>query len=277
MPGKEDFKNLQRIQIPNLLEFKEAKRKIVCLTAYDFRTAQLLDESGEVDLILVGDSLANVFLGLENTYEIGMAEMLYHTKAVARGTKRAILVSDMPFMSYQVSPKDALENAAQLIKIGAKAVKVEGASNSVIKAIEKITEADIPVIGHIGYTPQSSPLVSKTRIQGKSEADARTIFEQARSVEQAGAVAIVLEMMPADLANQITTSLKIPTIGIGAGVECDGQILVIDDLIGRSNFELKFVKKYSNFSELIKKAAQDFASDVREKNFPEKIHSFSTK
>lgn len=274
MAGKEDSKKQNKIQLANLIEFKEQNKKIVCLTAYDFRTAQLLDESNEVDLILVGDSLANVFLGLNNTYEIGMQEMLYHTQAVARGVVRAIVVSDMPFMSYQACPKIALENAAQLIRSGAKAVKLEGASEPVICAIEKITEAGIPVIGHIGYTPQSTPLTSKARVQGKSEADARLLFEQARSIEEAGASAIVLEMLPSELARQITHSLKIPTIGIGAGVECDGQILVIDDLLGKTSFELKFVKKYCNFSELIKTAATEFALDVREKKFPEKTHSF---
>ncbi|MFN5539188.1 MAG: 3-methyl-2-oxobutanoate hydroxymethyltransferase [Candidatus Melainabacteria bacterium] len=255
------------IQASNLVELKKQGEKLVCLTAYDFPTAKILDEAG-IDMILVGDSLANVFLGLDNTYEIGMTEMLYHLRAVSRGVKRALLAVDMPFLSYQVSIKEAVKNAAEFYRAGAQAVKLEGASELTLEIVEKLTEIGIPVIGHLGYTPQSAGTIGKGKIQGKTDSSAKNIFEQARKLEEAGAIAIVLEMIPADLASQITKSLKIPTIGIGAGLDCDGQILVSDDIFGMTEKKLSFVKRYAEIGKEMNKAAMDFAQEVRDKKFP---------
>jgi len=262
-----------KIQPVDLILYKSRGEKIVCLTAYDFRTAQIVDSAG-IDLILVGDSLANVFAGCNNTYEIGMTEMVYHTKVVSRGIKKALLVADMPFLSFQVSVEEALKNASELLKAGAKAIKLEGATELTLKIVEKLTEIGIPVVGHLGYTPQSAGVLGIGKVQGRTQSSAQDIFEQARSLEMAGAIALVLELIPQELASQITQSLRIPTIGIGAGLGCDGQILVIDDMLGKTDLNLKFVKKYLDLEKEMRRALLAYASDVRSERFPEENNSF---
>lgn len=262
-----------KIQATDLILYKNRSEKIACLTAYDFKTAQILDEAG-IDLILVGDSLANVFAGYENTYQIGLEEMIYHTKIVARGVKRAFLVTDMPFLSFQISLEETLKNASQILKAGAKAVKLEGASDLTLKIIENLTQIGIPVIGHLGYTPQSAGVLGFGKVQGRTQSSGQAIFEQARALEDAGAIALVLELIPQELASQITQSLRIPTIGIGAGLGCDGQILVTDDMLGKSDLNLRFVKKYSDQAKEMRRAILAYASDVHNEHFPGENNSF---
>lgn len=268
-----DFKPKKKIRAFDLINLKKNQQKITALTAYDYLTASLLDQAG-IDLILIGDSLANVFLGLNNTFEIGMTEMLYHTRAVSSAVKQALIVTDMPFLSYQISLPEALTNAANLMKAGANAVKLEGSSDLTLGIIRKCHEIGIPVIGHLGYTPQSCETIGRGRIQGKTEQEARQIFDQARSLEEAGAVGLVLEMVPAELAKQITKTLKIPTIGIGAGLECDGQVLVTPDVLGLTENNFKFTKKYGNLAQDIKLAVQNYISDIHEQKFPTAENSF---
>lgn len=251
-----------------LAKIKSEGKKQAWATAYDFRTAQLFDQAG-IDVILVGDSLANVFLGLDNTYEIGMTEMLYHTSAVARGAKNTLLVADLPFGSYHKSSNEAFDNASSLIRAGAQAVKLEGATQNTIGIVKKLSEDGIPVIGHLGYTPQSSLTIGKGRIQGKTEDSAHKIIQEALRLEEAGAYAIVLELIPSELAEKITERLAIPTIGIGSGRFCDGQVLVSDDFLGKTDSQFKFLKKYANLSEEISRAVKEYARDVRESLFPE--------
>ncbi|MDJ0624778.1 MAG: 3-methyl-2-oxobutanoate hydroxymethyltransferase [Candidatus Caenarcaniphilales bacterium] len=272
MEEKEDFRN-QIVKPSSLRTLKAKGQKITCLTAYDYRTAQILDKAG-IDIVLVGDSLANVFLGYDSTTQVGMTEMTYHTKAVAKGIKRALLVTDMPFLSYNLSIEKTISNAAELIKAGAKAVKIEGGNENIIKAIESLHNVGIPVIGHLGYTPQSEGVL-QSRLQGKTENERQKIFEQSKKVEEAGAIALVLEMLPKDLAKEISHSLKIPTIGIGAGPDCDGQILVTDDLIGKSELKFKFVKRYAEIGQVIEESVTNYVSDVQKGNFPDNTHSFS--
>ena len=268
-----DSKPKKKIRAFDLINLKKNQKKITALTAYDHLTAYLLDQSG-IDLILIGDSLANVFLGLDHTFQIGMSEMLYHTRAVSSAVKQALIVADMPFLSYQISVSEALVNAANLMKAGANAVKVEGASDLTIEIIRKCQEIGIPVIGHLGYTPQSAETIGLGRIQGRTEEKAEQIINQAMSLEQAGIFGLVLEMIPADLAKQITKTLKIPTIGIGAGIECDGQVLVTPDLLGLTENNFKFTKKYANLAQDIKSAVKNYISDIREHKFPTAENSF---
>ena len=268
-----DSKPKKKIRAFDLINLKKNQKKITALTAYDHLTAYLLDQSG-IDLILIGDSLANVFLGLDHTFQIGMSEMLYHTRAVSSAVKQALIVADMPFLSYQISISEALVNAANLMKAGANAVKVEGASDLTIEIIRKCQEIGIPVIGHLGYTPQSAETIGLGRIQGRTEEKAEQIINQAMSLEQAGIFGLVLEMIPADLAKQITKTLKIPTIGIGAGIECDGQVLVTPDLLGLTENNFKFTKKYANLAQDIKSAVKNYISDIREHKFPTAENSF---
>ena len=273
MEKNADSKPEKKIRAFDLINLKKNQKKITALTAYDHLTAYLLDQSG-IDLILIGDSLANVFLGLDHTFQIGMSEMLYHTRAVSSAVKQALIVADMPFLSYQISISEALVNAANLMKAGANAVKVEGASDLTIEIIRKCQEIGIPVIGHLGYTPQSAETIGLGRIQGRTEEKAEQIINQAMSLEQAGIFGLVLEMIPADLAKQITKTLKIPTIGIGAGIECDGQVLVTPDLLGLTENNFKFTKKYANLAQDIKSAVKNYISDIREHKFPTAENSF---
>lgn len=248
--------------------------KITMLTAYDYSTAKLVDECG-VNTILVGDSLGMVMLGYEDTLSVTMEDMIHHTAAVTRGAKNALVVGDMPFMSYQTSVYDAVVNAGRLMKEGrCQAVKLEGGA-SVCPQIKAITEASIPVVAHIGLTPQSVNAFGGFKVQGKSESDARRLIEEAKAVEAAGAFAIVLECIPAKLAKLITESVSIPTIGIGAGADCDGQVLVYQDMLALfSDFKPKFVKHFANAGEVMKQGFMDYIKEVKEGTFPAAEHTF---
>ncbi len=248
--------------------------KITMLTAYDYSTAKLVDECG-VNTILVGDSLGMVMLGYEDTLSVTMEDMIHHTAAVTRGAKNALVVGDMPFMSYQTSVYDAVVNAGRLMKEGrCQAVKLEGGA-SVCPQIKAITEASIPVVAHIGLTPQSVNAFGGFKVQGKSEADARRLIEEAKAVEEAGAFAIVLECIPAKLAKLITESVSIPTIGIGAGADCDGQVLVYQDMLALfSDFKPKFVKHFANAGEVMKQGFTEYIKEVKEGTFPAAEHTF---
>lgn len=248
--------------------------KITMLTAYDYSTAKLVDECG-VNTILVGDSLGMVMLGYEDTISVTMEDMIHHTAAVTRGAKNALVVGDMPFMSYQTSVYDAVVNAGKLMKEGrCQAVKLEGGA-SVCPQIKAITEASIPVVAHIGLTPQSVNAFGGFKVQGKSEADARRLIEEAKAVEAAGAFAIVLECIPAKLAKLITESVSIPTIGIGAGADCDGQVLVYQDMLALfSDFKPKFVKHFANAGEVMKQGFTEYIKEVKEGTFPTAEHTF---
>ena len=259
----------------SFLASKIKGEKITVLTAYDYQMAKLVDEAG-IDCILVGDSLGMVVLGYENTLEVTMEDMIYHTKAVKRGTERAFIVADMPFMSYHVSCEEAVKNAGRLIKEGrATGVKLEG-GREIIDKVKSLRDAKIPVMGHIGLTPQSVNLFGGFKVQGKSEEKARVIIEDALLLEQAGVFAVVLEGIPAELAKIITENLSIPTIGIGAGVDCDGQVLVINDMIGMNDgFVPKFVKQYKILHQDIKSAVSEYMNEVKSGEFPKVEHTFS--
>lgn len=258
--------------------FREQKakgEKISMLTAYDYSTAKLMDEAG-INGILVGDSLGMVVLGYEDTLPVTMEDMIHHTAAVCRGAKNTLVVGDMPFMSYQVSVEEAVYNAGRLMKEGrCQAVKLEGGA-SVCPQIRAITNASIPVMAHIGLTPQSINAFGGFKVQGKSEEAAKKLLEDAKAVEEAGAFAVVLECVPAKLAELISKSISIPTIGIGAGAGCDGQILVYQDMLGLfSDFTPKFVKKYANVGEMMTQAFRDYIADVQEGSFPAPEHIFA--
>jgi len=253
---------------------KAEKKKITMLTSYDYPFTRILDEAG-VDVILVGDSAGNVIAGYANTLPVTMEEMLYHTRAVSRGCKRALLVGDMPFMSYQTSLEEAKRNAGRFLKeAGAEAVKLEGGAN-MAEVIRAIVEIDIPVMAHIGLTPQSIHRMGGYRVQGRDEMQRKQLMADARAVQEAGAFSVVLECVPASLAREITRELTIPTIGIGAGLDCDGQVLVIHDLLGLlGDFRPKFVKRYVNLQEIISRAVGEYLEEVREGRFPGKEHVF---
>lgn len=260
-----------------VLTFKEAKEKhekLTMLTAYDYSTAKLIDEAG-INSILVGDSLGMVCLGYEDTLSVTMEDMIHHTRAVTRGAKNALVVADMPFMSYQTSVYDAVVNAGRLMKEGrAQAVKLEG-GKEVVEQIKAIVNASIPVVAHIGLTPQSINAFGGFKVQGKSEEAAKRLLEEAKAVEEAGAFAVVLECVPAKLAEFISKKISIPTIGIGAGAGCDGQVLVYQDMLGMySDFVPKFVKQYAKVGEVMKKAFEEYIKEVKDGVFPEEKHTF---
>jgi len=244
------------------------------LTAYDYPTARIADQAG-VDVLLVGDSLAMVVLGYDSTLPVTLDEMLHHTRAVRRGTKRALVVADMPFGTYHADNPDSLRNAVRFVKeAGAEAVKVEGGERR-LELIARLTESEIPVMGHVGLTPQSLHAMGGFKVQGKTPDAAEQLVRDARAVEAAGAFAIVLEGIPRELAALITRELRIPTIGIGAGPECDGQILVIHDLLGLNFSPLpKFARQYTNLSEIISSAAREYCTDVRRGSFPSDTESY---
>ena len=249
-------------------EYKKQKRKIIALTAYDYSTAKVLDNAG-VDIILVGDSLAQVALGYENTLSLTMDEMLHHAKAVVRGVKNSLVVVDLPFLSYQVSKKEAIYNAGKCLQAGANAVKLEGASEDILNTIKKMVTIGIPVMGHIGFTPQSVNAFGGYRVQGKTANHAKELLKQAKDLQDAGCFAIVLEMLPSETANLITENIDIPTIGIGAGSGCDGQILVTDDLIGKYiDFKPSFVRRYAEIGKESENAIKDFIFDVQNGKYP---------
>lgn len=259
-----------------LQEMKKIGRKIVALTGYDALIARILDESG-IDLILVGDSLGNVVQGLETTLPVTLEEIIYHTKAVVRGAKRPLIIADMPFMTFQVSADEAFTNAGKIMKeTGCGGVKIEGASEIILQAIRRMTESGIPVMGHVGLTPQSIHKFGSYRARGTDPQEAESIFRDAVNLEQAGVFAIVLEKIPASLAKRITETLKIPTIGIGAGPYCDGQILVYTDMLGLTiDFSPRFVRRYAHLYETILSAFKQYAEDVREQRFPNESESYS--
>lgn len=257
--------------------FREAKEKgerLAMLTAYDYSTAKLEDEAG-IHGILVGDSLGNVVLGYEDTISVTMEDMIHHGAAVARGAKDALVVIDMPFMSYQTSVYDAVSNAGRLMKEGrANAVKLEGGAE-VAPQIKAITDAGIPVMAHIGLTPQSVNAFGGYKVQGKSEAAAKKLLEDAQAVQDAGAFAVVLECVPAKLAEMVTGQLQIPTIGIGAGAGCDGQILVYQDMLGMfSDYTPKFVKRFAEAGQMMRGAFADYIKEVQEGSYPAPEHTF---
>lgn len=253
---------------------KQEKTKISMLTAYDYSTARLINDAG-INAILVGDSLGNVMLGYEDTVSVTMEDMIHHTKAVSRGAKDALVVADMPFMSYQTSVYDAVVNAGRLMKEGrANAVKLEG-GQEVCPQIEAIVQAGIPVCAHIGLTPQSVNALGGHRVQGKTEAAAKKLLEDALAVQQAGAFAVVIEAVPERLASLITSKLEIVTIGIGAGNGCDGQVLVYQDMLGLfSDFTPKFVKRYANLGELMTAAFRQYDQEVKSAAFPAGEHTY---
>ncbi len=253
---------------------KVAGEKITVLTAYDYSMARLLDDAG-VDCLLVGDSLGMTMLGYDDTLSVTMDDMIHHTKAVRRGTKNAMVVADMPFLSYHISDEEAVRNAGRFIKeAGANAVKLEG-GYAVKSKIEAIVAAQIPVMGHIGLTPQSVNMFGGFKVQGKSEAQARKLIEEAKLLEAIGCFSIVLECVPEKLARLITEQLTIPSIGIGAGAGCDGQVLVIQDVLGMyTALTPKFVKQYANLKEVIENAVIHYCDDVKSGQFPEEKHTF---
>jgi 3-methyl-2-oxobutanoate hydroxymethyltransferase len=269
-----------KITVPDIQAWKSrplpdsTPHKIVCLTAYDYPTARILDEAG-VDIVLVGDSVGMVVLGYENTLPVTLDEMLHHTRAVRRGVRRALLVADMPYGSYHVENAESLRHAVRFLKeAGAEAVKVEGGERR-LELIARLVEAEIPVMGHIGLTPQSLHALGGFRVQGKTVDAAEQLMRDARAVQAAGAFSVVLESIPRELAAGITRELRIPTIGIGAGPECDGQILVLHDMIGLgSNHTPKFARRYTNVAESISRAVGEYAQDVRAGHFPADEESF---
>jgi 3-methyl-2-oxobutanoate hydroxymethyltransferase len=270
----------QKVTVPEIVRAKAAGRPIVALTAYDFPFARIADEAG-VDVILVGDSLAMVVQGFDTTLPVTMDEMVYHTRMVARARRRAPLVADLPFLSYQVSPLEAVANAGRLIKEGgAEAVKLEG-GRAVAETLERIASVDIPVMGHIGLTPQSVHRMGGHKVQGRRRGQApgqrERLIEDALAVEAAGAFAIVLEGIPLDLAAELTERLTIPTIGIGAGLHCDGQILVLHDVLGLCDrVAPRFAKRYADLWSEAREAIGAYASDVRGRDFPTAAHSFQS-
>ncbi len=264
-----------RVIIGELKEMKQRGEKIAMLTAYDYATAKLMDEVG-MPLLLVGDSLGMVILGYESTIPVTMEEMLHHTKAVVRGTKRALVVGDMPFMTYHASISDALYNAGRFIQEGgAQAVKLEG-GESMAEAVHRVVECGIPVMGHIGLTPQSIHQLGGFKVQGKTQEAAIRLLKDARALEEAGAFAIVIESIPAPLAKIITQKVGIPTIGIGAGLDCDGQVQVISVLLGLfTDFVHKHAKQYAKLADIIRTAVADYIAEVQTGDFPTAKQSYA--
>ncbi|MEA5043864.1 MAG: 3-methyl-2-oxobutanoate hydroxymethyltransferase [Petrimonas sp.] len=264
----------QKFTVKSFQEAKENNRKISMLTAYDYSMAKMVDAAG-IDSVLIGDSLGMVFQGHESTLPVTVDEIIYHTKAVARGVKNALIVADMPFLSYHISKEEAVRNAGRMIKEGgAEAVKIEGGA-LFTETIKAIVDAQIPVMGHIGLTPQSVNAFGGFKVQGRDEQSAKRLLEDAKLLEKAGVFAITLECIPDKLAQLITKSVSIPTIGIGAGKDCDGQVLVINDMLGMfSDFVPKFVKQYAKLNVEITAAVRSYASDVKEGRFPADEHTF---
>ena len=265
---------ISRKTILDIKKMKTQGEKISMLTAYDYTMASILDESN-IDILLVGDSLGNVVLGYDSTLPVTMEDMLHHTKAVSRAVKNAMIVADMPFLSYQISPKAALANAGRFLKeADAQAVKLEG-GREFAETVHKMTYAGIPVMAHLGLTPQSVHQLGGYKVQGKKEDAAEIMMQDAKILEEAGAFSVVLECVPEKLAADITRSLSIPTIGIGAGVHCDGQVLVINDMLGMyERMTPKFVKKYANLNLEIRNAVKLYIQDVKTSAFPDPEHSF---
>lgn len=260
--------------ITTFQKLKNSGEKIALLTAYDYSTAQVIDKS-DIDAILVGDSLAMVALGYENTYNITVDEMSIFVKAVSRGAKNSFIIADMPFMSYNLSVEQGLENAGKMVKAGANAVKIEGCNEHIISLTKRLVESGIPVLAHLGLTPQLLNTIGGYRIQGKTAENTEMILDCAKKLEEAGAFAVVLELLPSESAKYITENLTIPIIGIGAGVDCDGQIVVTDDILGKfTDFAPKFVKKFANLHEVMSEAIRLYSKEVKDCEFPSKKESF---
>ncbi|MGC8774312.1 MAG: 3-methyl-2-oxobutanoate hydroxymethyltransferase [Chlorobaculum sp.] len=269
---------LPHVTTRRMLDMKQRGEKIAMLTAYDYTMARILDRSG-VDAILVGDSASNVFAGHNTTLPMTVDEMIYHAKAVVRGvqaeTRRAMVIVDMPFMSYQLSPEDAVRNAGKIMKEHeCDAVKMEG-GKVIAEAVKRITDIGIPVMGHLGLMPQSIYKYGSYKVRAMEEEEARQLIEDAKIIEEAGAFAIVLEKIPSKLAGEVSRSLTIPAIGIGAGPECDGQVLVINDMLGLStDFRPRFVRRYADLSSVIEQAVKSYVEDVRSNSFPSEDESY---
>lgn len=265
---------LRRVTTRRLQDMKKQGKRISCLTAYDALIARILDDAG-IDLILVGDSLGNIVQGHETTIPVTLDDIIYHTKAVVKGVQRALVVADMPFMSYQVSPEEAFRNAGRLMKeAGASAVKVEG-GHRVCEAVRRMTEAGIPVMAHLGLTPQSINQFGSYRARGQNAEEADEMLRDAKELEEAGAFAVVLEKIPMQLAQKITESLTIPSIGIGAGPHCDGQILVYSDMLGLTiDFSPRFVRRYDSLHERIDDSVSRYIQDIQSGSFPDERESY---
>lgn len=266
---------MSRNTVVTFQQLKDKCEKIAMLTAYDYSTAKVIDSAG-VDGILVGDSLAMVALGYENTYNITIDEMLIFVKAVARGAKNSFIIGDMPFMSYNLSIEQGLENAGKMIKAGANAIKLEGCNEHILQLIRRCKESGIPVLAHIGLTPQLLNTIGGYKIQGKTAENTEILLESAKKLEQAGAFGIVLELLPSESAEYITENLNIPTIGIGAGVHCSGQIVVTDDILGKFiDFKPKFVKRFANLHEIMLNSVKTYTKEVKDLSFPSYQESFA--
>lgn len=265
--------SLRKVTIRDIVRMKREGRKIVVVTAYDVLFARLVDSAG-VDIVLVGDSLGNVVAGFDTTLPVTLEQMIYHGSAVRRGVKRSLLVIDMPFLSYQASEETAVMNCGRVLQQSeADAVKVEGGSPEMARTIRRLTTVGIPIVAHLGFTPQSVRTLGM-RVQGREVEDATRMIDEAKAVEDAGAFALVLELIPSELARRITEAISIPTIGIGAGPHCDGQVLVLPDLLGLNDgFAPKFLKKYADLSGTVREAVQRFGNEVRAGQYPDAEHS----
>ena len=263
-----------KVTVPEIRKMKQKGEKITALTAYDYSFSRILDEAG-VDILLVGDSLGSVIQGRENTLPVTLGEVIYHTRAVVRGRERALVVADMPFLSFQISVEEAKRNAGKIIQeAGAEAVKLEGGVE-MLETIEAIVKIGIPVMGHVGLTPQSLHRFGGYKVQGKEKDQREKIVQDALAVEEGGAFSVVLESIPLDLAQEITRRLSIPTIGIGAGMHCDGQVLVVHDMLGLFDmYTPKFVKRYADLKSVMSEAVRNYNAEVREGKFPDEEHSF---
>jgi 3-methyl-2-oxobutanoate hydroxymethyltransferase len=259
---------IKKDTLNTIQKMKENGEKISMLTAYDYSTAKYIDEAG-IDMVLVGDSLAMTALGYDTTCAVGMEEMVIFTRAVAKGAKRALVTADMPFMSYHADLAQAVQNAGALMKAGASAVKLEGASEHILQVVQRCVQSGVPVVGHLGFTPQSVNTLGGYTVQGKSFETAQLILEQAQALEKAGVFAIVLEMVPEESAEYITKNLRIPTISCGAGRHCSGQVIVCDDMFGKySEFKPKFARRYGDMRAFILDCASRYNSDVKNGDFP---------
>lgn len=265
---------VKAITVRDLVARKNGE-KIVMVSAYDAMFARIADEAG-VDVILVGDSLANVVAGQDSTLRVTLDQMIYHGRAARRGCKRALLVVDLPFMTYQVSSEDAMRNAGRVMQeTGAHAVKLEGGSPARADAVARIVEMGVPVMGHLGFTPQSVHALGGARVQGKGDTAAAALIDEAKRLEDAGAFSIVLELVPAAVAARVTEAVRVPTIGIGAGAGCDGQVLVLPDLLGlNGDFAPRFLKRYAELGAAAKDAVRQFVSETRDGSFPDEKHSY---
>ncbi len=259
---------IKKVTVKTIQKYKDNNEKFSVLTAYDYSTAKYIDEAG-IDIILIGDSLAMVALGYETTHSVGVEEMAIFTKAVAKGAQRAMVVTDMPFLSYHTDISSAVKNCGEMVKFGANGLKIEGYSDYIISVIKRLVESGIPVMGHLGFTPQFLNTLGGYRIQGKTQEAAEEILKQAKELEKAGVFSIVLEMVPQDSAKYITENLSVPTISCGAGKYCDAQVLVSDDVFGKfSEFKPKFARKYGDMKALIYSCAKQFNDDVKSGKFP---------